>query len=105
MSARWAAFWSDPMLVWAYVALTFAVVSWVTFVGLPRYWAWSDKRRSVEFLDATDSLPLEVYRPEDVLIGVDLSPVTGRETVVVARRMSDGRLHIEMAHERTVDDE
>lgn len=105
MSARWAAFWSDPFLVWVWVALAFALVSWLTLVGLPRYWAWADRRRSVQFFDAVAELPLEVYRPEDVLIGIDVAPATGRETVVVAQKQADGRLHIVMAHERTVDDE
>lgn len=101
----WEAFFADPWLWLAVLALLLAACVPISVWAIRGYLRVSDRRREVDWGLATDELPPQVYRPEDaeVIVGVDLAG--SMETVVIAERQSDGRLHIVMAHTRTVDDE
>lgn len=104
MSA-WDRFFIDPgfPLVLVGLLLALLVIATVAFLR------WREERagRTMTILWDTYAadLPYEVYRPEDIRVGVDISPHTGREVVVIAARDSNGVVHIAMAHERTSDDE
>lgn len=101
----WHSFFQDP----AYPLLAFAVMLALSCTVCEIIVRVRDRRAAhaltIDWEGETVTLPLETYRPEDVMVGVDVSPHSGRETVVIAKRLADGRIHIIMAHERTTDDE
>lgn len=95
---------ADPAFPLVLIALLLALIAAFTYglVSLLRHRriptttiVWGDE-------DLIQELP---YRPEDVRVGIDVSPHTGRETVVVMVTEPDGRQRIVMAKERSVDDE
>lgn len=94
---------ADPAFPLAILALALAVVVAAHWVILARLVRRATPATTIVWGDGEfDEIP---YRPEDVLVGVDVAPSTGREVAVVMVRQSDGNLHIVMAHERTADDE